>query len=213
MKILQPGQTVIDCGAAPGSWTEIAVTETNANGKQNKKPIGFVIGLDLLSIHPIEVYLKFIPNQRFEYSISHCDFTFKLSILQGANLLCHSDFTQTKTQNRIRELLNGRKIDCVLSDMAPNATGVRSLDQEIIMDLVYNVLRFAVQMSSENANLLVKIWDNGDVKKFEDVARRYYKSIKRIKPEASRGDSAEMFLLAKEFCGIQNVVNSKLDSN
>lgn len=54
-KILQPGHTVIDCGASPGSWTEIAVQETNANGKQKNKPKGFVIGLDLLSIHPIEV--------------------------------------------------------------------------------------------------------------------------------------------------------------
>lgn len=56
-KILQPGQTVIDCGAAPGSWTQIAVSETNADGKQTKKPTGFVIGLDLLTIHPIEVLL------------------------------------------------------------------------------------------------------------------------------------------------------------
>lgn len=53
--ILQPGQTVIDCGASPGSWTEIAVNETNANGKIRKKPKGFVIGVDLLTIHPIEV--------------------------------------------------------------------------------------------------------------------------------------------------------------
>lgn len=54
-KILQPGHTVIDCGASPGSWTQIAVTETNADGKLKKKPIGFVIGLDLQFIHPIEV--------------------------------------------------------------------------------------------------------------------------------------------------------------
>lgn len=62
-KILQPGHTVIDCGAAPGSWTQIAVTETNADGKMKKKPTGFVIGLDLLFIHPIEVvafYLNLI---------------------------------------------------------------------------------------------------------------------------------------------------------
>lgn len=101
--------------------------------------------------------------------------------------------------------MNGRKIDCVLSDMAPNATGVRSLDQDKIMDLCYSVLRFAVLMSAENASLLVKIWDNGEVKKFEEIALRYYKTIKHIKPEASRGDSAEKFLLAKDFCGITNV--------
>lgn len=97
--------------------------------------------------------------------------------------------------------------------MAPNATGVRQLDQEKIMDLVYNVLHFAILMSSENASLLVKIWDNGNVKKFEEIALKYYKTIKQIKPEASRGDSAERFLLAKGFRGIQNVVNTNSDSN
>lgn len=109
------------------------------------------------------------------------------------------DFTDLKTQDRIKELLNGRKIDCILSDMAPNATGVRCLDQDKIMDLCYSVLRFAIQMSAENASLLMKIWDNGDVKKFEEIVLRNYKTIKHIKPEASRGDSAEKFLLAKNF--------------
>lgn len=90
--------------------------------------------------------------------------------------------------------------------MAPNATGVRSLDQDQIMDLAYNVLRFAIHMSSENASLLIKIWDNGDVKKFEEIVLRYYKSFKKIKPKASRGDSSEQFLLAKEFRGLQNIV-------
>lgn len=92
--------------------------------------------------------------------------------------------------------------------MAPNATGVRVLDQEKIMDLVYNVLRFAILMSSENANLLVKIWDNGNVKQFEETVLRYYKSLKHIKLGASRGDSAEKFLLAKEFRGLENIPKS-----
>lgn len=94
--------------------------------------------------------------------------------------------------------------------MAPNATGVRSLDQDKIMDLCYNVLRFAISMSAENASLLVKVWDNGHIKKFEETALRYYKSIKHIKPDASRSDSAEKFLLAKDFCGMKNIdVTSK----
>lgn len=85
--------------------------------------------------------------------------------------------------------------------MAPNASGIRCIDQEKIMDLCYNVLRFAILMSSENANLLVKIWDNGNVKKFEQTVLRFYKSFKYIKPQASRSESAENFLLAKGFLG------------
>lgn len=57
MNILAPGQTVIDCGAAPGSWTEIAVDKTNSHGKNAELPQGFVIGIDKLSIYPIEVTL------------------------------------------------------------------------------------------------------------------------------------------------------------
>lgn len=54
-KLFQPGQTVIDCGAAPGSWTEVAVNATNANGQMKNKPQGFVVAIDRLLIHPIEV--------------------------------------------------------------------------------------------------------------------------------------------------------------
>lgn len=124
-------------------------------------------------------------------------------------MLSHSNFTDIKTQNHIKELLNGRKVDCVLSDMAPNATGVRFLDQDKIMDLCYNVLQFAISMSSKNASLLVKFWDNGNIKEFEKVALRYYKTIKHIKPNASRNDSAERFLLAKDFLGLKNDDTSK----
>lgn len=200
-KLLQPGHTVIDCGAAPGSWTEVAVNATNANGQMKNKPQGFVIGIDRLLIHPIEVkgfihiYRTLIKRGK-QYLLNEISFSI---LLQGANILSHMDFTDTKTQERIKELLNGRKVDCVLSDMAPNATGVRCLDQDKIMDLCYSVLQFAIQISAEDASLLVKIWDNGNVKKFEEISLRYYKSIKHIKPEASRSDSAEKFLLAKNF--------------
>lgn len=125
--------------------------------------------------------------------------------MQGAHVISHSDFTQKQTHDKIRDLLNGRTVDCVLSDMAPNATGVRCLDQEKIMELCYNVLQFAIHMSSDNASLLVKIWDNGDSKKFIDIAKRYYNIVKYIKPEASRSDSAENYILAKEFKGLKNI--------
>lgn len=57
--ILAPGQTIIDCGAAPGSWTQVAVQKSNADGKMSDQPQGFVIGVDLLNIYPIEVRSKF----------------------------------------------------------------------------------------------------------------------------------------------------------
>lgn len=101
-------------------------------------------------------------------------------------------------------MLDGRKINCVLSDMAPNATGIRSLDQDKIMDLCYSVLDFAIKMSSTNASLLVKVWDNGGLHAFEKDLLRYYEYVKHIKPKASRDDSAEKFILAKNFVELKS---------
>lgn len=124
--------------------------------------------------------------------------------LQGAHVLGLSDFTKPETQERIRQLLDGRSVDCVMSDMAPNASGVRCLDQEKIMSLCYSVLRFAISISSPGACLLVKVWDNAEIRKFEKDALHYYKTLKHIKPKASRSDSSEKFLLAKEFIGVKS---------
>lgn len=87
--------------------------------------------------------------------------------------------------------------------MAPNATGVRALDHENIMTLCYTVLRFAILMSAPNASLLVKIWDNGDVKKLEKDMSKFYRKVKHFKPKASRTDSTERFMLAKGFYGLK----------
>lgn len=173
--IIKPGHTVIDCGASPGSWSQIAVQQSNASGSQPGKPRGMVIGVDLLQIYPIE----------------------------HATMLGNTDFMKQESQDKIRALLGERRVDCVLSDMAPNATGVRSLDQENIITLCYSVLRFAILMSSPNASLLVKVWDNGEVPLLEKNMQKYYQQVKRIKPRASRSDSAENFILARGFTGVE----------
>lgn len=60
--IIEPGDVVVDCGAAPGSWTQIAVQKSNADGSQKNKPKGLVISVDLLHIYPIEVKWTSINN-------------------------------------------------------------------------------------------------------------------------------------------------------
>lgn len=92
--------------------------------------------------------------------------------------------------------------------MAPNATGVRTLDQDKIMDLCYSVLEFAIKMSSASSNLLVKAWSNGALPAFEKELLRHYEHVKFIKPKASRGDSAEIFILAKKFMGSNSIKSS-----
>lgn len=195
-KFLAPGQVILDCGAAPGSWTQIAVQKSNANGEISNLPKGFVVGIDLLQIYPIKVI--FIHKNMLYYPYQ------TESITQGAHLLGNTNFTLAESQDKIRTLLAGRRVDCVLSDMAPNATGVRILDQENITNLCYSVMRFAALMSSPNASLLVKVWDNGNIPQMEKDMLRFYKTVKIIKPLASRADSSEKFLLAREFFGLKS---------
>lgn len=121
--------------------------------------------------------------------------------LQGVSFLNSADFTLESTQKRIIEMLNGRRLNCVLSDMAPNASGVRQLDHERIMILCNSVLEFALRLSAPKASLLVKVWDNGDAPKFITRLEGLYETVKAVKPQSSRGDSAEKFILARGLKG------------
>lgn len=123
------------------------------------------------------------------------------------------DFTKLSSQLQLKHALNGRLVNCILSDMAPNATGVRMLDQENIMNLCYAVLRFSAIMSAKGSNLVVKVWDNGDVAKLERNMLRFYEKVKRCKPKSSRSDSAEHFLLARNFKGLDNVAENVKSQN
>lgn len=113
------------------------------------------------------------------------------------------DFTKTETQSKILAHLDGNKANVVLSDMAPNATGVRVLDYENMLHLVYMALRFAVQTSVVDGTFLVKLWECGELKQLERDIEKYYNSVKIVKPKASRTESAEIFILARNFKGIK----------
>ncbi|XP_037922556.1 rRNA methyltransferase 2, mitochondrial isoform X2 [Hermetia illucens] len=178
-KIMKPGDVVIDCGAAPGSWTQIAATRTNASGAKSHLPKGTVVSVDVLQFHPVA----------------------------GAITLGGMDFTLPTAQEKIRSILAGKQINCVLSDMAPNATGVRLLDQENITRFCYSVLKFAVSMAAANSNLVVKVWDNAEVPKLEADMLRFYDNVKRIKPRSSRSNSSEFFLLGRGFKGTEKTGN------
>jgi 23S rRNA (uridine2552-2'-O)-methyltransferase len=143
----------------------------NSDGADASKPKGIVIGIDKLQIYPVE----------------------------GATFLGNTDFSSLAAQEKIKSILNGRKVNNVLSDMAPNATGIRSLDTENIMELAFSVLNFARQVSAPDACLLIKVWDNGDVHKLEKAVGEFYSSCKSIKPHSSRSDSAEKFIFGKGF--------------
>jgi len=173
-KIFSPGLTVIDCGAAPGSWTQVATNLTNAHGKR-ECPVGRVYAVDKLPFYPVE----------------------------GATILGNMDFMTARTQEALSELLQGDKADIVLSDMAPNASGVRAIDHDNIILLAYAALRFALQISKVQGTLIVKIWDGGKAQEFEQNLLKFYNSVKVVRPDATRDESTEKFFLARGFKGLK----------
>lgn len=173
-KIFHPGLTVIDCGAAPGSWTQVATNLTNAHAK-NQGPIGKVYAVDKLPFFPVE----------------------------GATVLGNMDFTIAKTQETLLGLLQGDKADVVLSDMAPNASGIRAIDHDNIILLAYAVLKFALQITKIHGTLVIKVWDGGKSQELEQNLVRFYDNIKIVKPDATRNESTEKFFLARGFKGLK----------
>lgn len=124
--------------------------------------------------------------------------------LEGAKVLSGMDFMKAATQQAIAEVLNGRKLDFVFSDMAPNASGVKALDCESIVKLAFCVLTFAVTNLREGGGCLVKVWEG----RHEDVVKqmdRFFDNVNYVKPSASQSDSSEIFLLARNFRGLQPV--------
>lgn len=122
-----------------------------------------------------------------------------MNYFQGATVFGGMDFAQLMTQKHLKTALAGRLVNCFLSDMAPNATGVKVLDQDKITDMANQVLRFAITISAPKANLIIKVWDNGSVTQLEANLRQFYENVKRAKPHSSRKDSSEQFLVARGF--------------
>ncbi|XP_076169012.1 mitochondrial rRNA methyltransferase 2 [Ptiloglossa arizonensis] len=175
-KILKPGQTVIDCGAAPGSWTQVTVKMTNADAKTTDD-IGTVYGIDKQPIYPI----------------------------QGATLLSQMDFTTAESQNKLLEMLQNNKVDVILSDIAPCASGIKDLDHDNIIKLAYGVLIFALKVTRIDGTFLCKIWDGGKSQQMEKDLLKFYKTVKSVRPQATRDESTEKFFLARGFKGIKDI--------
>ncbi|XP_005990925.1 rRNA methyltransferase 2, mitochondrial [Latimeria chalumnae] len=169
--LLCPGLRVIDCGAAPGAWSQVAVQKVNSSGTNPDAPVGFVVGIDLFRIHPLD----------------------------GAVFLENADITDTTTHIRLQEVLPGGRADVILSDMAPNASGVRELDHEHLIDMCFSLLDLAKVVLQPGGVILCKFWDGRKSSLFRDQLLHSFQNVKTIKPQASRKESAETYYLAKNY--------------
>jgi len=161
-RLLAPGLTVVDLGAAPGGWTQVAVERT--------RPDGCVVALDLLPMTP----------------------------LAGATLI-EGDFSAQETLDALLERLGDRTVGLVMSDMAPNMSGIGVVDQARAMHLAELSLDFAKRVLAENGALLVKVFHGVG---FDDFCRELKARFERLstrKPRASRARSRETYLLARGY--------------
>jgi 23S rRNA (uridine2552-2'-O)-methyltransferase len=154
------GQTVVDLGSAPGSWSQVLARRVGGSGK--------VIALDLLEVAPI-------PGVTF---------------IQG-------DFGQDAVLRRLDETLEGGKVDLVVSDMAPNISGVRATDQARSIHLCELALDFAQSHLNPRGALLVKAFQGSGYPGFLAQMKRTFVTVASRKPGASRDESKEMYLLGK----------------
>ena len=107
------------------------------------------------------------------------------------------DFQDESVLTQIDEILDGRKIDLVISDMAPNITGVRSSDEALYEGLMDSVLYFCEQRLKANSHLLVKLFEGSAAHYFRREIKSRYKSGVVRKPKASRPKSREFYFLAR----------------
>ncbi|KAF6718929.1 rRNA methyltransferase 2, mitochondrial [Oryzias melastigma] len=172
-RLLQPGSSVVDCGAAPGAWSQVAIQRVNSAGSDQDLPRGMVIGIDLLHIPPLE----------------------------GAHFLSCHDVTDHATHAELQALLPSGQAHVILSDMAPNATGFRDMDHERLITMCLSLIDLAEKVLLPGGSLLCKYWDGVLAHRLQEKLSSVFSSVRTVKPDASRKESAERYFLARMYRG------------
>ncbi len=163
-RLLRPGFAVVDLGAAPGGWSQVAAARVGASGR--------VLAVDILAMPPL-------PNVEFVLG----------------------DFRDPATQDRLARALGERLADLVLSDMAPNISGMAEVDQARSLELARAAVEFCRNHLKPGGTLLVKVFQGAGFEEFEAELRRRFLRVVVRKPGASRSRSAEVYVLARGFRG------------
>jgi 23S rRNA (uridine2552-2'-O)-methyltransferase len=167
--ILKPGITLIDLGAAPGGWTQVAANKLKVGTPKGTAMGSHLIALDLTEIAPIK----------------------------GVEIL-KADFTKEETVQTLLEMLpNG--VDVILSDMAPPACGMPDVDHIRIMNLLEAAFEFACQVLKPKGTFIAKVLQGGTEATLLLRLKQSFAKVSHFKPPASRKDSAEMYVIAQGF--------------
>jgi 23S rRNA (uridine2552-2'-O)-methyltransferase len=158
-KLLAPGMTVVDLGAAPGGWSQVVAQKVGAAGK--------VLAVDLLPMEPLA----------------------GVEFIQG-------DLTLVGVQATVAQKLP-QAADLVICDMAPNISGIASVDQARHYELAQAALEFSVRVLKPSGALLLKVFQGGEFNAFRARLRAAFATVVIRKPAASRERSAETYVLAR----------------
>ena len=156
--------TVVDLGAAPGGWSQVAAKLLGGSGR--------LIASDILDMEPIE----------------------GVHFIQG-------DFTENEVLDALLEAVEDAGADLVMSDMAPNISGMKQIDQPRAVYLAELTLDLARQILKPGGTCVVKLFQGAEFVEFRDSMREVFASVKTRKPQASRARSNEVYLLGIGFGG------------
>ncbi len=176
-KLLKPGMKIVDLGAAPGGWAQVAAKRVGSiDGAGARK--GRVIGIDLLDIDPIP----------------------------GVELTV-MDFLDETAPQRLKDMLaadgGDRRADAVISDMAANTTGHKKTDHLRIVHLGEIAIEFACEVLKPGGFFLAKMFQGGTENHLLATLKQSFSVVRHVKPKASRADSAELYVLATGFKGFR----------
>lgn len=170
--LIKPGDWVVDLGCSPGAWSQYVRRRLSPTGAAVGALNGHIIGLDLLAMEPIE----------------------GVAFIQG-------DFREDDVLQKLEQALTTEqgpvKVDLVISDMAPNLSGIESADAARIAHLVELAVEFAQNQMKPEGALVVKLFHGSGYDDLVKLFQASFKVVKRIKPKASRPNSSETFLVGK----------------
>lgn len=166
LQLIHPGNVVVDLGCAPGAWSQYVRRRLAPQGAAAGTLNGAIISLDLLPMEPIE----------------------GVTYIQG-------DFREETVLAQLKEALQGRVVDVVVSDMAPNLSGNGATDSARVAHLIELAVDFACHHMKPDGALVVKLFHGSGYSQLVELFRQTFRTVKPIKPKSSRDKSAETFLV------------------
>ena len=164
--LIRPGQLVVDLGSTPGAWSQYVRRRMSPGGAASGELAGTIIALDILPMEPIE----------------------GVTFLQG-------DFREDEVLERLAKVMDGRLADVVVSDMAPNLSGIASADTARIAHLIELAIDFARQHMKPEGALVAKLFHGSGYAELTRLFKDNFRTVKPLKPKASRDKSSETFMV------------------